>query len=169
MRQGKSYPLFARLSRGTDTKILAGLDGSSFVIENAQVSCKVKLRLESQEDHAFKIEQRQDEQLLLPNKFAQWDWMVTPQKSGVLHLLLYVTPMLYVDGIGWGLTDVQQPPRVITVSPDYWYAFWTSLEAHWAIWSVLLTAIILPLLYWLGKKLNDWRADRAKGPAGFRR
>jgi hypothetical protein len=30
-----------------------------------------------------------------------------------LHLLLYVTPMLYVDGIGEDLKQFKQPPRII--------------------------------------------------------
>jgi len=171
MRQGKPSVVSARLSRGSDTKILSGLEGNSFVIENTQVSCLVTLKLDSQEDHAFKIDNvpagRKDEQILLPNKFTQWDWRVTPLKSGVLHLLLYVTPILYVDGVGQGLKAFPQQPRVITVSPDRVYAVWTILVAHWAIWSVLLTAIILPSLYFVARRIKKWYDDRAKGPIGF--
>jgi len=171
MRQGKPSVVSARLSRGSDTKILSGLDGNTFVIENTQVSCLVTLKLDSQEDHAFKIDNvpagRKDEQILLPNKCTQWDWRVTPLKSGLLHLLLYVTPLLYVDGVGQGLKAFPQQPRVITVSPDYLYAVWIAIVAHWAIWSVLLTAIILPSLYFLAPRIKKWYDKRAKKPIGF--
>jgi hypothetical protein len=171
MRQGKPQVVFARLTRGTDTTILGGLDGSTVVIQDAQVSCLVSMKLDSQEDAAFKIVNipagRPDEQILLPNKYSQWDWRVTPRKSGVLHLLLYVTPMLYVDGVGKGLKQFPQEPRVITVSPDRVYAVWVLLVSHWAIWSILLTAIVLPSLVWGFPRIKAWWDKRKKKPAGF--
>jgi hypothetical protein len=171
MRQGQSQVVFARLSRGADTKILGGLDGSKVVIENAQVSCLVSMKLDSQEEGAFKIVKipagRTDEQILLPDKYSQWDWRVTPLKSGVLHLLLYVTPMLYVNGVGKGLKQFPQEPRIITVSPDRVYAVWGLLVAHWAIWSVLLTVIVVPFLVWGFPKIKAWWEKRKKGRMGF--
>jgi hypothetical protein len=74
-----------------------------------------------------------------------------PRKHGTLHLLLYVTPMLYVDGIGEQLKQFKQPPRLITVTPDYWYECTTFLNDHWAVLSTLLTAILIPLFLWFLK------------------
>lgn len=51
------------------------------------------MKLASQEPDAFKIESmppdRPDELTLLAGHVDQWDWRVTPLKSGTLHLLLY--------------------------------------------------------------------------------
>jgi hypothetical protein len=172
MRQGKDYSVSARLSRGNDANITSGLDKGTVVVENAKVSCMVSMALDSEEADAFKVENvpagRAAEQILRPSTFAQWDWHVTPLKSGVLHLLLYVTPMLYVDGVGRGLQQFPQTPRVITVSPDYSYIIWNSIRTNWAIWGTILTVIVVPLLLWLVGNLKA-RLDRqsARKPAGF--
>jgi hypothetical protein len=160
MRQGQSYSVFARLSRSPGINITEGLDGSGFVIVRERVSCKVSMSLDSEEPKAFIIEKvpadRKDEQFLEPNKFSQWDWRVTPQKHGTLHLLLYVTPLLYVEDIGEALKQFRQPPRIITVTPDYLYGFGVFLKDNWVIISGLLTAIIIPLLLWFRTQIIDW-------------
>jgi hypothetical protein len=97
---------------------------------------------------------RKDEQALLLNKFTQWDWRVTPRLHGQLHLLLYVTPMIYIEGVGQSLIEFPQPPRVITVEPDYVYELQTSVVEHWAIYSTTLTAIAIPLLLWTVRKVK---------------
>lgn len=173
MRQGKPNLVSARLSRGTDTKITSGLDGKGVIIENTKVSCMVSMTLDSQEPSAFKIENipggRKDDQILLQNTYTQWDWRVTPVKSGTLHLLLYVTPMLYVDGVGQGLKQFPQPPRIITVSPDRVYAVEHFVFGNWTVWGMILTAIILPLFIWGVKRFEGWRDKKtlAKKVAGF--
>lgn len=172
MQQGKPYLVSARLSRGKDTNIASGLHKGTIIIEDTKVSCMVSMTLDSQEPNAFKIDNipaaRPNEQILLPNRFAQWDWRVTPLKSGTLHLLLYVTPMLYVDEVGQGLQQYPQAPRVITVSPDYLYVLWTAISTNWEIWGTLLTVIVVPLLLWLGARFKTWRDKRnARKPSGF--
>jgi hypothetical protein len=172
MRQGEGCLVSARLGRGTDTNIRSGLDGGTFIIENTKVSCMVSMTLDSQEASAFKIENsptgRPDEQFLLPNQFAEWNWHVTPLKHGVLHLLLYVTPVLYVDGIGRGLKLIPQPPRVIKVTPDYLYQFWSVVSANWAVSGTVFTAVIIPLVIWLTTRFKRRRdANRRRRPAGF--
>lgn len=160
MRQGQSAVVSARLSRGIDVNITKNLDGN-LVIESTQVSCLVSLVLSSEEEGAFTIanipEGRKDEQVLRADHFAQWDWRITPQKSGVLHLLLYVTPMLYIDGVGQGVDQIPQPPRVITVSPDYAYAIRKWCSTNWVIIVFLLSAIFIPLTVWLYGKFTDAR------------
>jgi len=174
MRQGQTYVVSARLSRGADEHITLGLDGT-LTIENTQVSCMVSMTLDSQGPNAFTVDKvpagRKDEQVLLLNKYTQWDWRVTPLKSGTLHLLLYVTPMLYVDGMGQGLKEFPQPARVITVSPDRMYAFKNFVVGNWAVWGSLLTAIIIPLFLWLLRAIKSKREKTAsaKKAAGFRR
>jgi hypothetical protein len=164
MRQGTAYPVFARLSRGSGVKITEGLDGLHVVITKERVSCKVSMNLDSEEPNAFMIEKvpsdRRDDQFLEPNTFSQWDWRVTPRKHGSLHLLLYVTPMLYVDDIGEQLKEFKQPPRVITVTPDYLYESGAFLKENWAILSVLLTAILIPLFLWFRKGVVGWLRKR---------
>lgn len=164
MRQGEAKRVMARLSRGADTKITEGLDTGSFVIENTKVSCMVSMRLESQEHDAFKIEDTLQPggtpKLLLRDSHVDWNWFVTPRKSGTLHLLLYVSPMLYVEGVGQALTEIPQKPRLITVSPDYWYTAWQTIVDNWPIWSVLLTAVAIPLFLWFIGKLPRKRSRR---------
>jgi hypothetical protein len=167
MRQGHPYLVFARLSRNSGVNITEGLDDSQFVIVKQTVSCKVSMSLDSEEPSAFTIEKmpldRKDDQVLEPNKFSQWDWRVTPKKHGPLHLLLYVTPMLYVDGVGEGLKQFKQPPRIITVMPDYWYESGAFLKGNWPILSGLLTAVFIPLFLWFRTGIIDWLTKRAKG------
>lgn len=166
MRQGKPYPVFARLSRNPKVDLSEGLKGSTFVIVTERVSCKVSMSLDSEEPSAFVVDKqpagRRDDQVLEQDSFSQWDWRVTPRKHGMLHLLLYVTPMLYVDGIGEQLKEFKQPPRIITVSPDYWYEFTAFVGEHWAIISVLLTGVLIPLLLWSRKGIMEWLRKRFK-------
>jgi len=161
MHQGESKIVSARLSRGTDATITQGLD-SGVVIQNTQVSCMVSLKLSSQEDGAFAVanipDGRSDEQILRADHYAQWDWRVTPLKAGTLHLLLYVTPMLYVDGVGQGRNEFPQSPRLITVTPDRIYEAGQFCNAHWVALSTLLTVIVIPLVVW---GYGKWTARRA--------
>lgn len=171
MRQGSSYGLFARLTRNPGVDITSGLNGAQFVIVREMVSCKVSMSLDSEEPSAFLIEKmpsdRKDEQVLEPDKYSQWDWRVTPRKTGPLHLLLFVTPTLYVEGIGEELKQFKQPPRVITVTPDYWYETHTFLKDNWAIISGLLTAILIPLFLWFRKGIVEWSQKRFKKKVAF--
>jgi hypothetical protein len=166
MRAGQWYSIFARLSRGSRTDIiLKGLEGSEFTIAKQRVSCKVSMSLDSEEAGAFDIEKvpagRKDEQLLVAD-FNQWDWRVKPQKHGTLHLLLYVTPSLYVDGIGEGLKEFRQPPKIITVTPDYIYEAGAFLKRNWTIVSGLLGAVFIPLFLWFRGEIIAWFGKRSK-------
>jgi hypothetical protein len=69
--------------------------------------------------------------------------------------------MLYVEGVGEALKEFAQPPHVITVTPDYWYESVAFLKENWAIISVLLTAIVIPLLLWFRTRIIDWFRKRA--------
>jgi hypothetical protein len=174
MRQGQAYPVFARLTRNPGVNITEGLEGSKFVIVAERVSCKVSMNLDSDEVEAFKIENvpegRKDEQLLEPDKYSEWDRRVTPKKHGSLHLLLYVTPMLYVDGIGEGLKAFKQPPKVITVTTDYWYAVRQFLKENWTIISGVLSLIVIPLILWFRNEILERLRKQfgKKPPIGFR-
>ena len=158
MTQGEPYILQAQLSLGRDLRAAKWLNSSTLVVESTQLSCKVSVVLDSQEDGAFKIDKlptgREDAQMVLRGSLTQWDWRVTPQDHGVLHLLLYVTPVLYTNNyIGLGLKEVHQSPRVITVDANYAYAIRSSMLEHWAVWATLSTGIIMPfLLWWLTRK-----------------
>lgn len=124
------------------------------------------MSLDSEESGAFAVEDmplgRKADQVLEPDNFSQWDWRVTPKKHGTLHLLLYVTPMLFVDGIGEGLKQFKQPARIITVTADYWYASCAFLNANWAIIGGLLTAVFIPLFLWFRTRIVDWCQQRFK-------
>lgn len=166
MRQGQPYPVFARLSRNPGVNITEGLDGPQFVIVKARVSCNVSMSLASEELDGFQIDKqppgRKDDQILEPDSYSEWDWRVTPKNHGTLHLLLYVTPSLYVDGIGEKLKEFKQPPRVITVGPDYLYESGAFVKENWAVLSVLLTAVFIPLFLRFRMGIIDWFKKRFK-------
>jgi hypothetical protein len=146
MRQGQTYQVFARVSRKPGVDIRNGLD-SSFTVESVSVSCKVEVRLDSQESNAFQIDKlpadRQDAQMLVADTYTQWDWRVMPKKHGTLHLLLYVTPILYFNGSKEsGTKNFDQPAKVITVRPDYWFEAKTFVTTNWAVLSGLGTLLV---------------------------
>jgi hypothetical protein len=123
------------------------------------------MQLAPEEPAAFTIQEvptgRRTDQFLEPDKFSQWDWRVTPEKHGTLHLLLYVTPMLYVEGINEPLPkNFGTPPKVITVTPDYLYELKTFVKENWMIISVLLTAVFIPLFLWGRRGIVDWFQKR---------
>jgi hypothetical protein len=172
MRTGQWYSIFARLTRSPGIDILQGLDGSRFTVVKQRVSCEVSMNLDSEEAGAFAIEKvpadRKDEQLLIQGSASQWDWRVQPHKHGTLHLLLYVSPILYVDGIGERLREFREPPKIITVTPDYVYETGVFLKENWTIISVLLVAVFIPLFLWFRRKIIDrFGKDSKKKPFGF--
>ena len=165
MRQGKPYLVFARLTRAPGINIAEGLNSSEFAVVTEKVSCRVAMQLAPEEPAAFTIQEvptgRRTDQFLEPDKFSQWDWRVTPEKHGTLHLLLYVTPMLYVEGINEPLPkNFGTPPKVITVTPDYLYELKTFVKENWMIISVLLTAVFIPLFLWGRRGIVDWFQKR---------
>lgn len=165
MRQGVSYLVEARVGRGASADLTKDLEGSNFKIENTKASCKVAMLLTSQEESAFNIRKsppdRQEDQYILADSYAQWQWNVLPKKSGTLHLRIYVAPVLYVNGIFDGMERyVPLAPRVITVTPDYVFAIRSNLEDHWSIYSVVMNAVAIPLVLWGIKKLRDQRQPR---------
>lgn len=160
MTQGVPYVLMARLTRNAAVDITKGLDASHFSIQATDVSCKVSLTLASSEPNAFSIENlppgRLDYQLLRNDAFTEWDWTVTPLKNGTLHILLYVTPYLYIEGVNESLEQaIPQEPRVITVTPDRLYEAKRLVVDHWAIFSVGLTAIGIPIFIWVWGRVSE--------------
>lgn len=164
MRQGRPDIIFARLARKGNANITEGLQGSSFVIVAESISCKVSMSLDSEEPGAFIIQEipagRKAEQLIEGEKYTQWDWRGTPRKHGVLHLLLFVTPVLYIDGVGEALRYVRQPPRVITVTPDYYYEVTSFVKENWLVIGGSLGVIIVPLFLWSLKLASGWLKSR---------
>jgi hypothetical protein len=75
--------------------------------------------------------------------------------------------MLYVDGIGEETKQFRQPPRVITVSPDYVYESGVFLKENWAIVSGLLTLVVIPVFLWFRSGIMEWFRKPGVGtPAG---
>lgn len=168
MKEGVTYQVFARMTRNPNVNIAKGLNASDIRIETTKASCNVSMYLKSGEPDAFDIDPKADapiQHLIEANGYTQWDWTVTPTKSGQHHLLLYVTPLLWVQGINqWGNEGFPQAPRLISVKIDYWYASKNVILKYSAIWLVLLTALALPSLnkarVWL---VVAWHARVEKG------
>lgn len=168
MKEGVTYQVFARMTRNPNVNIAKGLNSSDIRIETTKASCNVSMYLKSGEPDAFDIDPKADapiQHLIEANSYTQWDWTVTPKRCGQHHLLLYVTPLLWVQGINqWGNEGFPQAPRLISVKIDYWYASKNLIVNYWAIWTVVLTALALPLLnkarVWA---VAAWRARAEKG------
>jgi hypothetical protein len=163
MWQGTPYIVSARLSRGTDPLILGGWTPGS-KLEQTLVSCMASLTLDSQEPDAFIIQEipkgRSADQALVSGKFAQWDWRVTPKHYGMLHLLLYVTPTIYIDNLGAGVKQLPQQPRVISVKASYLYVAEATMLDHPTFSSGVFTLVVVPIYLWGFKAYSRWREDR---------
>ena len=112
---------------------------------------KVTLTAES---GAFQVTSLSDEEQTVAGKeYAEWDWNVTPLRSGDHWLHLRVVAPLNIPGWGEKAYDFPAIDRSIEVQVDRWYASKNFLRNYWQ-W--IVGTLLLPLLAW-GYKLY---ADR---------
>ena len=162
MVQGKTYPLFARITRNPNVNIAKGLDTSNLRVETATASCNVSMQLKSEEPDAFLIDPPDaTNQFVQASDYAQWNWSVTPKNFGNFHLLLSVTPKLWMPEMKqWLNVEHAEPPREIVVKVAYGYEGWYLLRTYWEIWAGL-TAGLVALVGWIIKVIRDRRAAAA--------
>ena len=129
--------------------------------------------LSDQDDpDAFKIESLDDyataagepvPKTLPPNGFAQWNWRVTPFKSGTQTLIVRAYITVPLSGLALPPVNVYQKSQVITVPvvPLYrrgWSYTKKLVQGHLGDllkWS--WTALLVPLFAWLWKRTKKRR------------
>ncbi len=127
-----------RIARTIGADLTAGLRGRGEPqIEEIEVGTFMKVRLtgDNFDVKAFSHE----EQVVTGNGFTQWDYEVTPLKSGVQMLLLTVTVRIKIPDYPEERKDCPVFERKIRVRPNLLYSITRFIESHWQ-W--LVTTII---------------------------
>lgn len=163
MQEQKTEKIEARISfEDIGPAISQGLEGRG-TPETATLKVSPIMRLTLTADPtAFHIEGSGAEQVVAGKPFAQWDWYVTPLKSGDLHLILTATATIDVPGRGDKPAYYKTLEKPITVRVDRWRASKKFLANNWQwLWTVLVVPG-LGLLWGLRKR------RQRKVRAGFR-
>ncbi|MCK4461172.1 MAG: hypothetical protein KAW46_05175, partial [candidate division Zixibacteria bacterium] len=107
---------------------------------------------------AFKITRlSSDKQVQPPGDFAQWAWDVVPRRSGVHSLQLLISVRLKLPEIGEETYSLPVLEREIKVKVSPYYVVATFIFSYWE-W--IVTAILVPIVGWVIKKLLDRRRRR---------
>jgi len=162
MRQGSKERIEARISfADIGPAFTEGLEGRGAPqVESIKVGPIMKVVLVGDQD-AFLIEKfSSEEQTVAGKPFAQWEWDVTPLRSGNQALHLQASASIYVPGRGEKPVDVPVIHKTIQVKVNGWYATKRFVASYWQ-W--LLTTLIIPVGGWF------WHLKRKKKPrtAGF--
>ena len=163
MQQGAKERIEARISfADIGPALTEGLHGSGVPqIETLKVGPIMKVVLVGDQG-AFHIEKfSSEEQTVAGKPFAQWEWDVTPLRSGNQTLHLQASASIYVPGRGEKPVDIPVIHKSIQVKVDRWYA---TKEFVGNNWQWLWTALIIPLGGWLWQRKRKTK----RRAAGFR-
>ena len=104
------------------------------------------------------ISYNEEKQVILNKSYAQWAWDVIPKKSGILDLNLTISvKVIFSDDVGQSDYPVITKKVNVRVNPAYSVA--TFLEGNWQ-W--LLGTIIIPVLLWMWKKVNEHKTGEKR-------
>lgn len=99
-------------------------------IENIKVSPKMKAQLDG--DNAFDIKKRFDDPTMaIVGDYTQWEWDVTPLKSGIQKLKLYLTGIIEIEGRSDRAVSYPALVREIKIKVNYKYKTKKFCEKHW--------------------------------------
>jgi len=140
--------------------VTPGLSGLMITSQQTHVSCVVSAQLDSMPESiiANRPSRRPDTQVLKRTEFSEWQWLLTPLKSGMMRLSFWVSPHLYVGMNPVG--DKYYPPieRLVPVRPNFIYELGKFVKEWWFVIIALLTLIFIPGLTGLWK-------NRRRGPS----
>lgn len=140
MQEQKTEKIEARISLQDIGPALAeGLEGHG-PPETATLKVSPIMRVTLTGDPtAFHIEGSGAEQIVAGKPFAQWDWYVTPLKSGDLNLTLTATATIDVPGRGEKPAYYKTLEKPIKVHVDRWRASKQFFANHWQwLWTVIV-------------------------------
>lgn len=162
MQQGKAERIEARItSQDIGTKLTEGLKGRGVPkVENVKVGSFMKVLLYAKQDEFHITKLSSDEQVVLGQPYAQWDWMVTPLDYGEHSLHLRATASVVIDRYGEKSVDVPVIDRTINVqiSPGYIVKVIIRNAATWQILLgggvgvLILTGVFAAVRRWLSKR-----------------
>jgi hypothetical protein len=163
MQEQKPVKIEARISfRDIGSALSEGLEGPG-TPESAKLKVSPIMRVTLTGDpSAFYIQGTEPEQIVAGKQFAQWEWSVTPLKSGDQTLTLTAIAVVNIPGTGEKTADHKSFEKAIAVHVDRWRALKGFFANNWQwLWTVLLVPGIGVI--W---KLRRGRSR--KGRAGFR-
>lgn len=157
MKVGIEERVEVRMTKTITEDLSKGLKGRGLPqIEEIRVNTFMGVRLK--DDNNFDIKERSHEkQIVAGEGFTQWDWDVTPLKSGIKSLLLTVTVRIRIPNYGEEEKDYLVFERKINVKVNPSYTIKKFIESYWQ-W--LTTAILIPLTGWFVNKL--WKSRKKK-------
>ena len=148
MKVDKRVRVVARIAPDMATDLTHDLQGpGSPIIETIKVSPFMKVSLQGDNFH---IDSYSDEEQPLvetsDRKFAQWQWDVTPSKSGTQLLVLSAKAVIKIPNNPDVYYDYPVLERQIHVKINPGYSIASFMKQYWQ-W--LATTIIIPLIIWL--------------------
>ena len=166
MKQGKEVRMTALITKNpldTLDELKKQLPADrKLMFEEISVLPYMTVKLDSEDDGAFKIKALQpQDQFVSTDRPSQWDFNVTPLKSGEQDLELVVGMRIKHPGEADEGRFYPLYVRKIDVQVDYLFtvsSFWQSY------WQLILTAILIPLFVTGYKWLMG---QKKRGPFGF--
>lgn len=155
MKVGTKERVEVRIAKNFTENLSTGLRGHGIPqIEEIKVNTLMGVRLNGDN---FDIKAlSHEEQIVAGDGFTQWDWNVTPLKSGIQSLLLTVTLRIKIPNYGEERKDYPVFERRIKVKVNPPYAIKKFIESYWQ-W--IVTVILIPMIGWF---VNKWRKSRKK-------
>lgn len=94
-----------------------------------------------------------EEQLVAGEEFTQWDWDVTPTKSGIQSLVLMVAVRIKIATYGEEKRDYPVYENQIRVRVNPLYSLENFISENWKL--ILPSGGVLTLVGWIAKKWRD--------------
>lgn len=158
MVTGKKYRIELRIVRDSlvdsdlfyEATLSADLQGlGTPQVESLQVGNYMKAKLIGSDFEIVPL--NEDEQIILGRSYTQWAWNVTPQRSGNLDLNLTISvKIMYAGEVGMKDHPVITKQIMVKVNPAYSLSHFIKDNWQW-----LMGSLILPLLAWIWKKINE--------------
>jgi hypothetical protein len=115
--------------------------------QEIKVSSEMEVVLRGANATTFEIQQASEaRQAVGQSDFTQWDWFVTPKKSGQQILLLQVTAIIEIPGLAMKTKSLPVLEKTIHINVNPFYEARVFAREYWQ-W--LITTITIPLLGWM--------------------
>ena len=153
MRLGESYKILVRITQNITgeavEELKAGLTQTGTVVQTEfiKVSSEMKAELTTLQDEDMDIlALSETEQSLGQNGYTEWEWRITPLKSGIKILFLGVSAIIRIPGEQPTIHSISVLEKEIDIEVNVMYSTLTFLGDYWQ-W--LLISIINTILGWL--------------------
>jgi hypothetical protein len=157
MRVGEMSPVFARvflpssedMEEQLEAEIAADLpEDYQTVPFETKVNAKMRAILSGA---SFDIVPLSGDQFTSPDEITEWEWEVTPQKSGEQALRLTLRVLVEVEGLGEETWSTTQSKTVgVDVNPGYSVRSFLSSYWQWIISGILIP--LVPFIYSLVRR-----------------